>query len=97
MFESATRSADGMLTVLARKNDLDYARLGLAIARKAAGTAAQRNRLKRLIRESFRRRQHELPTVDCIVMAKPNATGSGNRELMASLERHWRRIIEQCS
>ena len=86
-----------MLTVLARKNDLDYPRLGLAVARKAAGKAVRRNRLKRVIRESFRCRQHQLPAVDCIVMARPAAAGAGNRELAESLERHWQRIIEQCS
>jgi ribonuclease P protein component len=86
-----------MLTVLARQNDLEYPRLGLAVARKAAGSAVCRNRLKRLIRESFRRRQDQLPAVDCIVMAKPGAASAENRELAASLEQHWQRIIEQCS
>lgn len=97
MFEEATRSADAMLTVLARKNDLGFARLGLAVARKAAGSAVERNRLKRVIRESFRRHRHELPAVDCVVMTRAAATGAGNRELSTRLERHWGKIVEQCA
>ncbi|MBA3563067.1 MAG: ribonuclease P protein component [Gammaproteobacteria bacterium] len=96
VFESAVRSVDRAFSVLARKNACQYPRLGLAIARKAAGNAVQRNRLKRLIRESFRLHQHELPAMDCIVMARPAAVACDNRELSARLERHWQRITELC-
>jgi len=60
----------GPLMVHARPNTLLYTRLGLAIG-KRAGNAAVRNRIKRMIRESFRLLQHELPTAyDLIVSAR---------------------------
>lgn len=48
------------------------ARLGLVIAKKLARRAVQRNLLKRLVREYFRRQRLLLPPVDMILrLAKP--------------------------
>ncbi|HFC54480.1 MAG TPA: ribonuclease P protein component, partial [Gammaproteobacteria bacterium] len=55
VFANPVRSSDGSFTVLARANELGYPRLGLAIARKQLSTAVARNRVKRAVRESFRR------------------------------------------
>ncbi len=46
------------------------ARLGMAIARKRARTAVLRNRIKRLVRERFRRLQHDWPAIDLIVLLR---------------------------
>lgn len=54
------RLSDHCLTVWAARNDLPHPRLGLVVARKHGG-AVRRNRLKRLLREAFRLRQHDLP------------------------------------
>ena len=44
-----------------RDNDLGHARLGLAISKRVSKRAVERNRIKRLLRESFRRVRHQLP------------------------------------
>ena len=43
------------------------ARLGLIIAKRNAQRASSRNAIKRVIRESFRKRRHQLPPGDYIV------------------------------
>jgi len=61
VFGNAKRFGNKSLTVLARQNDLGHPRLGLAISKKSAKRAVDRNRIKRVFRESFRLHQHTLP------------------------------------
>ena len=67
-------------------------RLGLAISKKVAKNAFQRNRLKRIIRESFRTHRAELLGVDIVVMCRPGAKEVANAVLFASLNSHWNTI-----
>ena len=78
--------------MLARPNNLRQSRLGLAIAKRSVRRAVDRNRIKRLIRESFRYHHKELPSLDIVVMAKYNTAASTNSELFTSLEAHWQRL-----
>lgn len=87
VFAGATRRSDRYFTVLARPNGLAHDRLGLAIAKKQLRRAVDRNRIKRLVREYFRREVQ--PTagsgLDYVVMARAAARQADNRRLFASL------------
>jgi ribonuclease P protein component len=96
VFRQSQRSADRFFTVLYRPNSLDIPRLGFAISRKKVRHASDRNRLKRLVRESFRIRCVELPAVDLVVLARDAAQGTANSELFISLGRHWSKLKEAC-
>jgi len=90
------RMGNGFFAVTARFNDLDRPRLGLAVASKTAGGSVQRNRIRRVIRESFRLHQHELPAVDIVVSARTRARGAANRDLRVSIDELWGKVKEQC-
>ena len=70
-------------------------RLGLAISRRVARRAVDRNRLKRLIRETFRAHRSALPDEDFVVLARPPAVAAESSELHASLDQLWQRFESQ--
>ena len=60
-------------------------RLGLAVSRRV-GSAVQRNRLKRQVREWFRREQHRFRrTVDLVVVPRAPATALSSAQVAAEL------------
>lgn len=89
------KSTDAGFTVLARRNGLAQARLGLAVSKKHVRLAVARNRIKRLVRESFRGHQHELGGLDVVVLARATTASQSNRQLLVSLAVHWNRIARR--
>jgi len=78
--------------VLARANGLGYARLAMAVPKKRFRTAVLRNRLRRIIRESFRHHLHELAGKDIMIMVHIAPTPLDADKLRRSLQAHWRRL-----
>jgi len=91
VFKKATRSRDNWFTVLCRENEKGIARLGLAISKKNCRHATGRNRIKRVVRESFRQHQDGLAGLDVVVINQPAARKADNRTLFASMAGHWQR------
>jgi len=70
------RAARGPLVVFGVRNELGHPRLGLSVGRRV-GSAVKRNRLKRMLRESFRLLRHELAraggkNVDLVITVHPH-------------------------
>jgi ribonuclease P protein component len=97
VFKGADRSRDKMFTVLYRPNGSDEPRLGLAISKKNCRLATGRNRLKRIVRESFRHHRRDFSGLDIVVLNQPAAANANNRVLFDSLETHWQKCSRQLS
>jgi ribonuclease P protein component len=93
--------SDAFVVVAACEPTSVRARLGCAVSKKV-GDAPTRARLRRLLREIFRRLAASLPAVDLVVIAKPGAAalavaglGPTADELVPALEKAARRALER--
>lgn len=98
----AEQHAGGGERTVALRNDRDgpvdrCPRIGLAVAVRTAGGSVERNRIRRVIRESFRLHQHELPPVDLVVSARTRARGASGTELHAALAALWKKVSGACA
>ncbi len=90
VFKKNTKIQDDLFLVLMHYScAAEHARLGVVVSKKVNKRAVERNRIKRLIRETFRR--HALPGADFVVIAKKNASRHNNGGLIESLNRLWLR------
>jgi ribonuclease P protein component len=98
VFQHAVVSTDASFKVLAHRTGLQESRLGMAVSRQVDKRAVERNRLKRIVRESFRR--HYLlhageGAIDIVVLPRQQAVSVSNRQLFEQLTQHWQRIDER--
>ncbi len=80
---------------LARKNGTTSPRLGLVIAKKNVRHATERNRIKRILRESFRLQQHQLGGIDTVVLARRGLDQLDNTALHALFNKLWQQLYEK--
>jgi len=73
--------------VVVQANALPNTRLGITVTKKV-GTAVERNRIKRVVREVFRRNRFLFPAShDVVFIAKRDAKGITYQTLLAELQR----------
>lgn len=92
VFKAGSRQKGAMFTIICCANALPYARLGLAIAKRYIPSAVVRNRVRRIIRESFRHYQSFLGAVDIVVITQKPLDDLGNACLHKELNRQWQRL-----
>ncbi len=78
--------------MLARPNGLKEARLGLIVAKKNIRLAVKRNRIKRVVRDSFRLNQQSLVTLDIIFLARRGLDKLEPAEQQKVLLQSWRKL-----
>ncbi|AJE23464.1 ribonuclease P protein component [Azotobacter chroococcum] len=93
VFDSPTAKVPGKhVLLLARPNDLEHPRLGLVIGKKSVKLSVGRNRLKRLIRDSFRLNQDSLAGWDIVVVARKGLGELDNAEVTQQFGKLWKRL-----
>lgn len=95
--DAPIRASHQHLLILSRPNQLNCPRLGLVIAKKNIRLANQRNRIKRILRESFRLHQHALSGLDIIVLARRELDSLDNTQMRALVDKQWARLIKRRS
>jgi ribonuclease P protein component len=97
VYATGRRLGNEFFTLSAQPNTLREARLGMSVAIRTMGNAVARNRVRRLIRESFRLNHSTLPALDIIIGVRVSARGTEGARLRASLEQLWQKIASQCA
>jgi len=93
VFQNPKKITNPDFVVLYRENNCGNARLGLAISKKAIAKAHDRNRIKRVIRESFRKA--DLPAVDLVFLSKKNISTANTSKIASNLGKLWDRLAKQ--
>jgi ribonuclease P protein component len=94
VFASPYKSASRNITILARSSGRHHPRLGLIVSKKCTRKAVVRNRIKRIIRESFRHQMARLPAVDIVVITRSGLVPEPNQAVSRALERHWAELAQ---
>jgi len=92
VFKRGRRLEGRLFLLVAAPNGLPFDRLGLAVSRRAGG-AVERNRARRLLRESFRRLDRPPGGgIDLVVVARAGLAGCGQSEVDIELRERVRRL-----
>lgn len=82
----------GQFTLLVRENNYSHSRIGLIVAKRKIKKATARQRIKRLIRESFRLNKIQISHWDIICIVQSGAGQRTNPELFKDLEVAWKKL-----
>jgi ribonuclease P protein component len=91
------RATQNGFLLLACENELDVARIGFVLSKRRVRLAVARNRIKRIIRESFRQQQDLLRGLDIVVMARDGLATLENPALHAAIERQFQHLVKKRS
>jgi ribonuclease P protein component len=75
----------GQCRLYGMPNDIDIPRLGLIISKRSVRKAVRRNRLKRIVRESFRLHAHLMPPLDLVIQLTGDPMDGELRSILADL------------
>lgn len=95
VFQQAEKVVTSDFIVLYRTNTIGHARLGLALSKKIIPKAHDRNRVKRMLRETFRTQR--LPAIDIIVLGRHGVAKVQNSIVNARLGKAWDKLSALCA
>jgi len=72
--------------ILAVSNNLETARIGLAVSKKHCKKAVDRNKIKRIVREIFRKNKKSLKSMDLVFLSKPGLHLYSKSELYSIIQ-----------
>ena len=78
-------------------NNLGIPRLGITVSRKVSKLAAQRNRIKRQLKEYFRHNRQKTCGYDLVVMSIAGTADKSNKEIQNDLRQLWSQLEKRLS
>lgn len=94
VFAKPHKSTHKYLLALTASNHLSHARLGMIIAKHHVRLAVTRNRLRRLIRESFRDHKEALKGLDIVILMRSKWSPLSNEAIKEDLTYLWLKLTK---
>ena len=91
MFAQAAKISHPPFLLLYRANALGHARLGIIVGKNIYKRAVDRNRIRRVIRESFRQRV-AMPNFDIVVLFRSSCGLEASKALRETLDYLWQTL-----
>lgn len=93
VFASGKKTSHQYLLALYLPNQKPHARLGLVISKSRLPRAVDRNRLRRIIRESFRHQLERLKGFDIVVLLRGDCAKWDKATLRKDVDRLWEGFV----
>lgn len=87
VFRAGQSAGSNFFRVLVRPAPGPDARLGITVPKRVVKHAHDRNRIKRLLRESFRQRRLQLPPIDLVILARGAILTADNVALRKDIDK----------
>lgn len=97
VFANKRKLAGCFFSIFFSKNDINNSRLCIIVAKKNIRFAVQRNKIKRIIRESFRINQHTLKGLDIVVYPYRTNEEINNQQWLLNLDKQWQKLNKHAS
>ncbi len=79
--------------MLFRPNEITQTRLGLVVPKRTVNKAVSRNRIKRIVRESFRLNANPLSGFDIIFMTRHHIDQCDKKILRKGIDESWKKLL----
>lgn len=89
------KASNRQLVMFALGNQLSYPRLGLVVGKKNIPLAVDRNRVKRVLRTSFRQNQQLLVGLDIVILARNDLGTVTSKWLHETAIRMWQELYNK--
>jgi ribonuclease P protein component len=92
VFAKPQRTGSKNLLALWQVNHFSHARIGIITSKRVARLAVTRNRIRRILRESFRHTKHSLGAIDIVLLTRQSCASLSSLELRKEADSLWKRV-----
>ncbi len=89
VFQAKKKRFGGCFVLYSQQNQLNYPRIGIILSKKQVRLACDRNRVRRIIRESFRHHRINLPNSDFVLVGLHRMQQLTSQEIVQCIEKQW--------
>ena len=94
--KQGARIRDDLFSVFSVVNQGGPGRIGITVSRRVSLKAVIRNRIKRHVRESFRKNQDTLAGLDMVIIANNKAATASAGNIRTALGKIWEKTTRAC-